>query len=439
MQKICIKNFMALKEVEIELQNLVLILGEQASGKSTISKVIYFFKSFRQYLVHVSGLNTSLDHNDLWNEFVKHIQQKFHNFFGSTIRLSNFEITWFFSDDKSFQLSLDKDKRLVIEIKGKSELFSHTLMKLIGDVKQFSRPDGGYQLAMFDASIEELDRFLNEWFEDNRGSVFIPAGRLSAAAYYELLTKSIFDLGRDPLILTGDVYLFSEFLQHSEQLKNRFQGADFESLVADRAARNILMFNRPFIELAQKKIKEILKGTYKQDSSGEKIFLGKDNYVLINQASSGQQEVIRLLQDIFLILLENQKTCRIIEEPEAHLYPMAQKFLIELMVLMINSNNSQVILTTHSPYILSIVNNSLFARRVANKSQTVIAEIQDIIPESCWLDPDKCVVYFLENGRCQSIINPQTGLIAQNFLDEISEKLGDEFDELYQIHARSFR
>ncbi len=43
-QEIEIKNFGPLKEVQIEINNLLILTGEQASGKSTLAKCIYFFK-----------------------------------------------------------------------------------------------------------------------------------------------------------------------------------------------------------------------------------------------------------------------------------------------------------------------------------------------------------------------------------------------------------
>ena len=73
--------------------------------------------------------------------------------------------------------------------------------------------------------------------------------------------------------------------------------------------------------------------------------------VPINGASSGQQEAIRIIQDLFYLLYENQKSFRIIEEPEAHLFPQAQKKLIELLSLVVNKTRSQIIITTHSPYV----------------------------------------------------------------------------------------
>jgi predicted ATPase len=45
MPRIKIQNFGPLKNVDLEIKDLLLFIGPQASGKSTIAKLIYFFKS----------------------------------------------------------------------------------------------------------------------------------------------------------------------------------------------------------------------------------------------------------------------------------------------------------------------------------------------------------------------------------------------------------
>ena len=42
MQKIIINNFGAVKNAEIDIKKVLILIGEQASGKSTIAKLIYF-------------------------------------------------------------------------------------------------------------------------------------------------------------------------------------------------------------------------------------------------------------------------------------------------------------------------------------------------------------------------------------------------------------
>lgn len=132
-----------------------------------------------------------------------------------------------------------------------------------------------------------------------------------------------------------------------------------------------------------------------------------------------------------------QAVCRIIEEPEAHLYPMAQKHLIELFAIMLNNTDSQVIITTHSPYILSVFNNLLYANRVARINPQARDEIAQTIPEVAWLKSETFYAYALKDGKSLSIIDRETGLIDQNYLDEISEQLGDEFNKLYSLHTEA--
>jgi hypothetical protein len=40
---------------------------------------------------------------------------------------------------------------------------------------------------------------------------------------------------------------------------------------------------------------------------------------------------------------------------------------------------------------------------------------------------------------CESIFDLDMGTIEQNYLDEVSEMLGGDFNALYSIHARTFR
>lgn len=198
-----------------------------------------------------------------------------------------------------------------------------------------------------------------------------------------------------------------------------------------------IQVNSYILEIVIDSIEQILHGHYQQDSF-VKIYYDPENYVYLNNASSGQQEAIRILQDAFLIFLDDESAFRVIEEPEAHLYPKAQKCLMEILAIVLNNTDSEVIITTHSPYILSIVNNLLFATRVANKNPLASEEIESAIPHASWLDPENVNAYFLKNGECESIFDSSIGLIDQNMLDEISEDLGADFQELYHIHSRAF-
>jgi predicted ATPase len=61
MQKVIIKDFGPIKDVSLEIKDLMVFVGPQASGKSTIAKVIFFFKSLRDDLIKY--LSDSIDTN----------------------------------------------------------------------------------------------------------------------------------------------------------------------------------------------------------------------------------------------------------------------------------------------------------------------------------------------------------------------------------------
>ena len=52
MQRIHIRNFATIKNLELDLDDkLYVIIGAQASGKSTLAKTVYFCRKVRDYLL----------------------------------------------------------------------------------------------------------------------------------------------------------------------------------------------------------------------------------------------------------------------------------------------------------------------------------------------------------------------------------------------------
>jgi len=117
MRKIKVSKFMALKEVEIEIKDLLLILGEQASGKSTLAKLIYFCRSLKEdFTEHIVDLvyAGSVSEKENIQPFWRKISTKFYNYFGSTRHLSPFEITYQYDENKRLTLSQKDDRSLKI-------------------------------------------------------------------------------------------------------------------------------------------------------------------------------------------------------------------------------------------------------------------------------------------------------------------------------------
>ena len=223
-----------------------------------------------------------------------------------------------------------------------------------------------------------------------------------------------------------DLFLMQEFIEECTRFKTRFNDRTFADLSSNR--NNLAAINAKTID--------ILKGTYRNTNGSEEIIVdGRPYPVPLSQASTGQQESIRILQDIFLSLVDNVPTFKIIEEPEAHLYPKAQKHIVEVLSVSLQNRQSQILITTHSPYILSVCNNLLYARRITNRFEQLNEAINTIVDAQFWLDPDRFAAFALQNGQVESIFNSDIGLIRQNYLDQVFAEMGLEYRRMHSLYA----
>lgn len=448
MQKIIVKDFGPINNVEIEIGKITLLIGEQATGKSTISQLIYFFKSLKEDFFTLLYNRTGHvgSEKKLQDDFFAVIRKKFYNFFGSTKHIGNFSIKYFYSNSKTITLSLFNNKSLKCDFDNtffRSVIFESE--KLVNAINQTSNHKNAYDLIAEEQSkskfISRLASLVNNHFEDEKTSLYIPAGRIATTNYAEYFDKDVNDdvtlekensKNSDEKIQNVGLILISDFLKKVSNINKRFRDKDFSTLIQEeyQIFKSINKNEKERLELFNNHINEILKGDYKNDKYGEKLYLNKTEYVYLKNASSGQQESIRILQDLFLILLNKEKVFRVIEEPEAHLFPLAQKKLIELIALVANNTDSEFIVTTHSPYVLSVFNNLLFASRITK--------------ENFYFRPYEFRAYTLLNNKnithnltsYESILNQETGLISENFLDDISIELSDEYEEMLEVYKK---
>ena len=453
MQYIEVKNFGPVEDATVFVNQISLLIGEQASGKSTISKLIYFFRSLKEDLFSLVYNNFG-SRDDLRREFIKAIQLKFSRYFGSTKHQSNFTLAFFYSDERYIILKLNAVKYLNVD-------FSHKFYMDIGDevkalleaIRSAPKSRNTYEMIALEQSkdkyLRQLKDIVDSLFHDNRGSLYIPAGRNITVSYPNQFKLSFYgdiavenekSIGNKNAEQTIDYHLLRDFMDMVEANNDEFRRYDFAGLIRD--------YNRvEKIDVKRKKklnkvialVELILKGKYKFDKWGEKIVYDSSNkrYVYLKNASSGQQEVIRILQDLFLILLRDESVFRVIEEPEAHLYPLAQKHLVEIVSIVSNATGSSIFITTHSPYVLSVFNNLVFANEVFSDKMNIDAVNTETASkyEFSKIDANKFSAYGLKNRdgwEFKSITSPESHLIGDNYLDDVSYQVGSEMNELFE-------
>jgi predicted ATPase len=404
MEKLRIQNFAGIKALDFEFKSINILIGPQGSGKSVTVKLHYFFKSF------FHGLALSIMAERSGQELDNQQKENFIRFFPKdTWPDGNFKITYSLND---FQISLE---RVNSQIKFD---YSENLKKAISRIREVYTDEVRIHHLR---NIEALVR-IRELIRAEIGNYsiyeqfFIPAGR----SFFANIQRSIFSLLSDKTAL--DPFLI-EF------------GVEYEGL---KRSYNEVPLDKSGLKEFDKIITEILKSNYISEADKDYLVHNDSRKVNLSNASSGQQETLPLI--VILKLLHNVKisvegSVIYIEEPEAHLFPNAQKAIVQLLARVFNknANNFQIIVTTHSPYILSSFNNLLEAGRLTGLKPGKAKDIAKIVPVAEQLKPGLLTAYSINNGKKENLIDKETNLITQTALDSISNEIAVEFGKLLDI------
>ena len=428
-KKIEIENFGPIKNFTMELKQLNIFIGAQASGKSTIAKSIFFCQSIKDDCInYLYGAENRTENNNTIRDLNKILRKKFISFFGTSKHMGRFKIKYHIS--KSKYILLENSKEGYVQIKF-SESVKDLLIKAQKDINKYlQNQNNSINFANNDFLFEEMNKqqfynkvrqLIENIFEDKQVGNYIPAGR----SLLTIFSEQLGDINFQKLD-----YLMRIFADKIKYLK-KFFNADLETLLEDRKKLSNENIDFKTVNFSIKKINAIIKGKYRYENGEERIYINNKDYVKILFSSSGQQEAIWILLLIYYFILYNKKTFTIIEEPEAHLYPEAQKEIIELISLLSNSNDNQVIVTTHSPYILSSLNNLIYAKNIKNNENT--KEVEKIVDKKIWLDSDKINAYLIKNGQAENILDFELKLIKAEKIDSASEQINSIYDKLFDL------
>ena len=133
-------------------------------------------------------------------------------------------------------------------------------------------------------------------------------------------------------------------------------------------------------------------------------------------------------------LLVPSRTDLYIEEPEAHIYPSTQKEFVYSLVGMLNGVKKHFcFIATHSPYILTALNNLIQAAETMAESKEKAAKVEKRFDKRQTLAYDDVVAYAMKDGRIESIMDPDLRLISADALDSASEEIADDFNFLLNV------
>lgn len=443
MQKICIRNNGSVKNYEMEVKKFNLLIGEQATGKSTIAKSVYYFKIIKtkiiDYLTQVCDSNSynNISQENVW--FDKAVKSELKNIF---IKL--FGYSWDLNPE--FYMKYDYAENVWIQVKLKrgnkskqyiSVTYSPELLKAIKnlqiEIRELYHSNEGVTKTSLVLTNEErkrnhemIIRRVNAIFCDNKETYYIPAGR-------SLLT--VMSNNRAIMNNAGNLDLITEmFMLLIDSVRNSFGNG------VRKAHLYYPVEKRKFdVNSIADFIVNLEKGEYFYNGGKEFLKIEEDTEhpVAINFASSGQQEILWLLNFIYVLMLREEDVFLIIEEPETHIYPLLQKKVMEFIALFTNMQDSGVFITTHSPYILTVANNLYYAGVLAGSGQA--KEVYKVLNKNYIIKKGELSAYKLlansgvEKQQHIKLLDKEEKEIESNLIDDVSLQVNELYTALYSI------
>jgi AAA ATPase domain len=410
-ERLIIQNFAGIQHIDIEIKKFNILIGPQASGKSICAKLLFYFKNITSEI---------LDAVDEAGYSQENVETKFKTCFLEYFPFISWgDISFLirYENNASFiEVTSDKTKRESVEIHYSAE-YHHVISKIEEKRLEITSSDSLSQNLIVQKynPLEFVKSQLGEFALDFQ--LFIPAGR----SFFAIIQRSIFSL-------LNRKNSFDPFLVSF--------GAIYESV----KQAQLPLFQSTSNNQMQKLAEEIVCGRYMEYMNQDFIRMLDGRVVNLATSSSGQQETLPLT----MILTElprlngfNDRKTVYIEEPEAHIFPNAQRRLVELIAAAFNLHpgKTQFFITTHSPYVLTAVNNLLQAGEAYSldlKGES-LKKLEKLVPKTIALNVKDLAVYSITREGVESILSEELGLIDTNIIDEISNDLSIEFGQLLDL------
>lgn len=390
--KLIIKNIGKLKNAEVEINGITVITGENNTGKSTVSKVLWsVFNGFykideKVYNEKVSELRKIVDKLMKENGYDR-ITDNFKDFFGIFDRT-----------EEKIAVELLKNNRSYSEKEIKSIINTYKENLEIGDISNLV-DEINDTLKISDKEIIKVivSRVMNKEFHNQINTVFCKEKRNIGKINLEIKDRSIdlkvenneiSDIQNYFLINKETVYIDNPFIldsydyeeeNHQTHLANNIFSENENSAISEIKVKKKL--NNIY-----KKLNSVLSGEILENKNSKFVYRKNGEDIDLKNLSTGLKTFA-----IIKMLLQNgtleESGTIILDEPEIHLHPEWQLLFAELIVLLQKEFGMHILLTTHSPYFLNAI---------------------EVFSEKYKIN-EKCKYYIAENDANGSIIKDMTG------------------------------
>jgi hypothetical protein len=394
MRKLTVKNFSVIKEAELDFGRITVLIGPESSGKSLLCKLAYFLG--REVLMKAEDwIKQKLD----FSLFEDAVRRDFERWFPRSGWGDKVWSVSFSSGGYRASFSCGGELNALLSIS-----FGEEFKQVYGSSLAIGYPDSLVLPAYYLRGLAGVGVWDRSTYIPSERTYFVDTskGYRSLASDPDPLVKAfatLYENSRDPEIPKPRTrrYLKGDLIHGEDTWQFGFDDGRILSLSELSSGSKELLPLFSVLEMYE----------YQRPSTSSQI-----------RAGIGSQDWYRF-DDFF------------IEEPEGHIFPNMQLELVRYFAEMANSDQllPHFTITTHSPYILTAFNNLIEAGQAARNNPMLHDEVAKIVPEQYWIKEGDFKAYAIEDGKLKSILN-ESGFIEGNYLDQVSEVIGNEFDKL---------
>ena len=462
-----IRNFGKIKQADIDLQEFVLFVGDNNSGKTYIMQLIYgifnyiaktnFKKpsniaipsNFEDFTINNNSFNYYIDW--LNQNIKKDITDIILDTFNKNIPVGEiwFEIDlekydidckifrnynlkqFFYNDEKNENFTIDIDSivnetesTIVAEVSLKDEeLVTIRSIKSLTFLDSSDIHNGKYQEKLISSLLQMLYTII---FKFTKSPLYLPSSRAGLHLLYKeyFLSKGDIDFNKNQVIvddskdishdstLTKPIYNYLRFLQ-----KWSFD---------NRTAKE----NQKLIDFLENRL---IDGVYQKTENIEYIPNGSEESIPLYLSSSMISELIPYYY--FICSKEYSITDYLmIDEAESSLHPKKQFELVRLLVRL-NNHKKTIIMSTHSDSLAAKINNIvLISNKFKNKSEDLLRKY-NLNKDDLFNNPNIKVYSFSNKGTYSQVdevpYDRKIGFTFEGFEDAL-DSLVEEAEEIYR-------
>lgn len=423
--RIKIENVGPITSVDLEINKVNVFIGPQSIGKSTLAKIISFCAWLEKNILMNQGA-THVNQDFLQKNLL--VYHKLKNFFNETslIEYSGNLISFTFRSVDDFNIEVtgslnNTDMRKITYIPAERNIIT------IPNISTLALEDNYVRDFIFDWLLIR-DKFTTKnqvgllglggsySFDANKGDVVT------------LDNGKEIPLNQSSSGLQSVVPLLVFIAYGAEWIFHNAPDMSFDNFKAMQKAivKNI---NSDDIALSDAEIQTIL--------SSEKIQNSLTNMIQLARQKPKDFETDGNLKR-FVDLVEHigrpHSSFFVIEEPEENLFPKTQYELVKYIFKMLdNGNDNTIVITTHSPYILTSINNLIQAQNAFDDKGVTKEEVSKILKTDSFISFSDINAVAFADGKFVSMKDDEFKVISATSLDDVSDIINADFEKLLDL------